>query len=132
VTDPQSRPVPGAWTAGRPGPAGRPGAGEEGPGRPESGQDAPQQDAGAPPRPGPPVPGPRVPGPPTPAPPSPTPATANPPAQGPVGDGTGDPRVDAALARLDRLDELPVAEHVGEYDAVHRALQDALTTIDES
>jgi hypothetical protein len=46
--------------------------------------------------------------------------------------GTGDPRVDAALARLDRLDGLPVAEHVGEYDAVHRALQDALTAIDES
>ena len=45
---------------------------------------------------------------------------------------TGDPRVDTALARLDRLDELPVAEHVGEYDAVHRALQDALTAIDES
>jgi hypothetical protein len=36
------------------------------------------------------------------------------------------------MARLDHLDELPVADHVGEYDAVHRALQDALTAIDES
>jgi hypothetical protein len=50
----------------------------------------------------------------------------------PVTGGTGDVRVDAALARLDRLDDLPVADHVGEYDAVHRALQDALTAIDES
>jgi hypothetical protein len=46
--------------------------------------------------------------------------------------GTGDLRVDAALERLDRLADLPVSEHVGEYDAVHRALQDALSTIDES
>jgi hypothetical protein len=46
--------------------------------------------------------------------------------------GTGDPRVDDALGRLDRLDDLPVSEHVAEYDAVHRALQDALTAIDES
>jgi hypothetical protein len=61
-------------------------------------------------------------------------ATAAPGAQA-VADpanGTGDPRVDQALARLDRLDNLPVAEHVGEYDVVHRALQDALTAIDES
>jgi hypothetical protein len=46
--------------------------------------------------------------------------------------GTGDSRVDDALDRLDGLDALPVTEHVGEYDAVHRALQDALTAIDES
>ena len=102
MTDPQSRPVPGPWTAGQPD-AGRPGA-------------------ASPPVPGPPRPA--VPGPAVPAAPVPGPA----PAQG----GTGDLRVDAALARLDGLDELPVAEHVGEYNAVHRALQDALTTIDES
>jgi hypothetical protein len=47
------------------------------------------------------------------------------------GDGTGDARVDAALARLEDLDELPVAEHVEQFDAVHRTLQDALATIDE-
>jgi hypothetical protein len=46
-------------------------------------------------------------------------------------DGTGDPRVDAALARLDTLDELPVAEHVAQFDALHRTLQDALVAIDE-
>ena len=77
-----------------------------------------------PPRPG---PGPAVPGPAVPGPAEAAPATASGAAA-----GTGDPRVDAALARLDRLDGLPVAEHVGEYDAVHRALQDALTAIDES
>jgi hypothetical protein len=95
VTDPQSRPLPGAWTAG-------------GPGRPVPVPPTPAPGPAAP-----------VPGPPAPA------------ADAPVS-GSVDPRVDAALARLDRLDELPVAEHVGEYDAVHRALQDALTTIDES
>ena len=45
--------------------------------------------------------------------------------------GTGDTRVDAALARLDALDELPVGDHVAQYDALHRTLQDALATIDE-
>jgi hypothetical protein len=66
--------------------------------------------------------------------PGPVPAAAGPtPGNGDTaGSGSGDARVDAAIARLGRLDELPVAEHVGEYDAVHRALQDALTAIDES
>jgi hypothetical protein len=45
--------------------------------------------------------------------------------------GIGDPRVNAALQRLDSLDELPVSEHVEQYDALHRTLQDALATIDE-
>jgi hypothetical protein len=103
VTDPQSRPVPGGWNAG-------------GPGHPVPGPSVPA--------PGPPVPGPPRAAPPVPAPPVPV---ADAPAS-----GTGDARVDGALARLDRLDELPVTEHVGEYDAVHRALQDALTAIDES
>jgi hypothetical protein len=51
----------------------------------------------------------------------------------PAGDEAtdGDPRVDAALERLDALDELPVSEHVAQYDALHRTLQDALNTIDE-
>jgi hypothetical protein len=45
--------------------------------------------------------------------------------------GTGDPRVDAAMQRLGSLAELPVSEHVEQYDALHRTLQDALATIDE-
>jgi hypothetical protein len=39
---------------------------------------------------------------------------------------TDDPRVQAALARLAILDELPVEEHPAVYDEVHRALQDSL------
>ena len=38
---------------------------------------------------------------------------------------------EAAVARLADLPSRPVAEHVEEYEAVHRALQDALATIDE-
>lgn len=49
----------------------------------------------------------------------------------PAGQGTGDNRVDAALRRLDAVDELPVSDHVAQYDAVHRTLQDALAAIDE-
>jgi hypothetical protein len=44
---------------------------------------------------------------------------------------SGDARVDAALQRLDAIDGLPVADHVEQYDALHRTLQDALATIDE-
>ncbi|MDQ1675695.1 MAG: hypothetical protein QOC93_839 [Actinomycetota bacterium] len=85
------------------------------------------------PVPGPAVPAVPLPGPAVPAAPVPGPAVAAAaPGPAPAQGGTGDLRVDAALARLDGLDELPVAEHVGEYNAVHRALQDALTTIDES
>ena len=36
-----------------------------------------------------------------------------------------------ALHRLDGLDDRPVDEHVEVFDAVHRALQDALATLDE-
>jgi hypothetical protein len=39
---------------------------------------------------------------------------------------TDDPRVQAALARLAALDELPVEGHPAVYDEVHRALQDVL------
>ncbi|HEV2778646.1 MAG TPA: hypothetical protein VGX25_04525 [Actinophytocola sp.] len=38
--------------------------------------------------------------------------------------------IDEAVAGLDELDELPVAEHVARYDAVHAALNAALSTID--
>ena len=36
-----------------------------------------------------------------------------------------------ALARLEELDQRPVAEHVEVFDGVHRLLQDALATLDE-
>ncbi len=39
---------------------------------------------------------------------------------------TGDPRVAAAVERLDTLGERPPAEHVEVYEDVHRVLQDAL------
>lgn len=45
-----------------------------------------------------------------------------------AGDGqpTGDRAVDAAVASLERLDRLPVAEHVAVYEAAHSALREAL------
>jgi len=43
-----------------------------------------------------------------------------------------EPVVDAALKALDSLDELPVNDHVEVFDKVHRALQDALATLDEA
>ena len=39
--------------------------------------------------------------------------------------------VESALARLEDLEELPVADHVVVYDEVHRLLQDALAALDE-
>lgn len=50
-------------------------------------------------------------------------------AAGPVeaGNPLPDPRVQAAFARLARLDDLDVDEHVQVYDAIHRDLRDALT-----
>ena len=41
-------------------------------------------------------------------------------------------QVDTALALLDGLDELAVAEQVEVFDQVHRSLQDALATLDEA
>jgi hypothetical protein len=43
-----------------------------------------------------------------------------------------DTGVEAALGLLDDLEERPVADHVEVFDAVHRALQDALATLDEA
>ena len=37
-----------------------------------------------------------------------------------------------ALQRLDGLQDRPVAEHVEVFDGVHRALQDALASLDEA
>jgi hypothetical protein len=45
--------------------------------------------------------------------------------------GTGNPRVDAALAELDRITELPPAEQVAGFTAVHEQLQATLATLDQ-
>jgi hypothetical protein len=44
-----------------------------------------------------------------------------------------DPRagIDEAVARLDELDQLPLAEHVERFDAVHTELTVALSSIDK-
>ena len=44
---------------------------------------------------------------------------------------TGEPRVDAVVAGLSGIENLPTAEHVGVYDEVHRGLQDALANLDQ-
>ena len=55
------------------------------------------------------------------------------PLPAPGGGGAEVPQgVAAALARLDQLDQRPVAEHVEVLDGVHRQLQDALATLDEA
>ena len=41
-------------------------------------------------------------------------------------DSGGDPRIAAAVARLDALGDTPAADHVEVYEDVHRVLQDAL------
>ena len=43
---------------------------------------------------------------------------------------TGEPRVDAALARLTELEGLPVAEHRAVFEDVHRRLRDVLGELD--
>ncbi len=45
-------------------------------------------------------------------------------------DATGEPRVDAALARLDDLAGLPVTEHRAVFEDVHRRLRDVLGELD--
>jgi hypothetical protein len=44
--------------------------------------------------------------------------------------GTGEPRVDAALARLDELGRRPVTEHRAIFEDVHRRLSDVLGELD--
>jgi hypothetical protein len=44
--------------------------------------------------------------------------------------GSGGAAVNDAVARTADLDGVPVAEHVARFDAVHRALTDALSAID--
>jgi len=43
---------------------------------------------------------------------------------------TGEPRVDAALARLDELAGRPVTEHRAVFEDVHRRLRDVLGELD--
>jgi len=43
---------------------------------------------------------------------------------------TGEPRVDAALERLDELERLPVTEHRAVFEDVHRRLRDVLGELD--
>jgi hypothetical protein len=45
---------------------------------------------------------------------------------------TGEPRVDAALARLDELPDLPVSEHREVFEHVHRSLTEVLGELDVS
>ena len=45
---------------------------------------------------------------------------------------TGHPRVDAALAELDRIATLPPADQVAGFAAVHRELQETLADIDRA
>jgi hypothetical protein len=45
--------------------------------------------------------------------------------------GTGDARIDSALAALDDLDGTPVHEHAAVIEEVHRSLQDVLADEDE-
>jgi hypothetical protein len=47
-----------------------------------------------------------------------------------AGLGTGDPRVDEALARLRELDSLPTAEQVPVLEDIHQRLQDALADLE--
>jgi len=47
-----------------------------------------------------------------------------------AGDGTGEPRVDAALRLLDRLPGLPVSEHPELFEQVHAQLTDVLGELD--
>jgi hypothetical protein len=55
------------------------------------------------------------------------PAEARPAGQRPV---TGEPRVDAALTRLDELADLPVTEHRAVFEHVHRSLSEVLGELD--
>jgi hypothetical protein len=60
----------------------------------------------------------------------PAPEPAPPASTAEAGLGTGEPRVDEALARLRELDSLPTAEQVPVLEDIHRRLQDALADLD--
>ena len=44
--------------------------------------------------------------------------------------GTGDPRVDAVVDRLGRVDDLPLEEHVQVYEDLHDELRQVLSELD--
>ena len=60
--------------------------------------------------------------------PSPLPATGSAVGQG--GAASTVAAVRASVADLDQLDDLPVADHVARYDALHGTLSEALAAID--
>src|SRR5216683_6967693 len=60
------------------------------------------------------------------------PEQATPERTGPGEAGTGDARVDEALARLGDLDGLPVDEHPAVFEHVHRDLTAALGALDSA
>ncbi|MEV0999281.1 hypothetical protein [Nonomuraea sp. NPDC050202] len=49
-----------------------------------------------------------------------------------VPEETGDERVDAVVARLGRLGELPVSEHVAVFDEAFSELESTLAAVDET
>jgi hypothetical protein len=46
------------------------------------------------------------------------------------GEETGEPRVDEAIAGLDRLDDLPLDEHVAVFEDTHARLRQVLGELD--
>ncbi len=73
--------------------------------------------------------------------PGPPPSRPDPPAGTPAGNPAGNPAgadsaastvaaVQASVADLDQLDDLPVTDHVARYDALHGTLSEALAAID--
>ncbi len=40
-------------------------------------------------------------------------------------------RLEQSVRQLDGIEHLPIGEHITRYDAVHKSLQDALSTIDQ-
>lgn len=46
------------------------------------------------------------------------------------GAGTGEPRVDQAVAALDRLEDLPLDEHVAAFERAHATLRHVLGELD--
>ncbi len=48
------------------------------------------------------------------------------------GEGPADARIDSAVGRLDQLEQLPVHDHVEQYERIHAELQDVLSSVDEA
>ncbi|HEY7103640.1 MAG TPA: hypothetical protein VH573_18525 [Mycobacteriales bacterium] len=64
--------------------------------------------------------------------PAPPPHRPDLPAAGPIGDVAASTvaAVQGSVADLDQLDDIPVADHVARYDALHGTLSEALAAID--